>query len=144
MPNRTLQSIVSQRPLATGTPDMSVYQAALIMREKGVGSVVVENDNRLMGIFTERDLLNRVVAAGKDPEKTTLSEVMTKDVVGMEGDKPLSHALHLMHQHAFRHVPVLQNGKPIGMVSSRDALGIEWQQFERELKMADDISEILA
>ena len=69
---------------------------------------------------------------------------MTQDVIGLEGDKPLSHALHLMHQNAFRHVPVLAQGKPIGMVSARDALGIEWQQFEREIKLADDIAEILA
>lgn len=144
MPTRTLQSIVSQRPLVIGTPSMTVYDAAVGMREKGVGSVVVEEQGRLAGIFTERDLLNRVVAAGKDPEKTTLAEVMTSDVLGMEGDKPLSHALHLMHQHAFRHVPVLQQGRPIGMVSARDALGIEWQQFQREIKLADDIAEILA
>lgn len=144
MPTRTLQSIVSQRPLVVGTPAMSVYDAAVAMREKGVGSVVVESDGCLAGIFTERDLLNRVVAVGKDPAATLLSEVMTSDVLGMEGDKPLSHALHLMHQHAFRHVPVLLQGRPIGMVSARDALGIEWQQFQREIKLADDIAEILA
>ena len=144
MPNRNLQSIVSQRPLVIGAPSMSVYDAAVAMRAKGIGSVLVEEAGRLTGIFTERDLLNRVVAAGKDPAGTTLSEVMTKDVVGMEGDKPLSHALHLMHQHNFRHVPVLAQGKPIGMVSARDALGIEWQDFEREVKLANDIAEILA
>lgn len=144
MPTRTLQSIVSQRPLVIGTPKMTVHDAAVAMKEKGVGSVIVEDKNSLVGIFTERDLLNRVVAEGKDPVKTTLSEVMTRDVIGLEADKPLSHALHLMHQNAFRHVPVLAQGKPIGMVSARDALGIEWQQFEREIKLADDIAEILA
>jgi signal-transduction protein with cAMP-binding, CBS, and nucleotidyltransferase domain len=144
MPTRTLQSIVSQRPLVIGSPKMSVYDAAIAMRDKGVGSVVIEKNGALAGIFTERDLLNRVVAAGKDPEKTTLNDVMTKDVIGLEGDKPLLHALHLMHQNTFRHVPVLQQGKPIGMVSARDALGIEWQQFQREIKLADDIAEILA
>ena len=144
MPTRKLQSIVSQRPLVIGNPKMTVQDAAIAMKEKGVGAVIVEDKNSLVGIFTERDLLNRVVAEGKDPVKTTLSEVMTQDVIGLEGDKPLSHALHLMHQNAFRHVPVLAQGKPIGMVSARDALGIEWQQFEREIKIADDIAEILA
>lgn len=144
MPTRTLKTIVSQRPLVIGTPSMTIHDAAVAMREQGVGSVVIADQNRLAGIFTERDLLNRVVAAGKDPAKTTLAEVMTKDVVGMEGDKPLSHALHLMHQHNFRHVPVLEQGKPIGMVSARDALGIEWQDFQREMKLADDIAQILA
>lgn len=144
MPTRTLQSIVSQRSLVIGKPTMSVYDAAVAMREKDVGSVIIEENGQLVGIFTERDLLNRVVAVGKDPAKTSLSEVMTRDVIGLEGDKPLSHALHLMHQNAFRHVPVLEQGKPIGMVSARDALGIEWQQFQREIKLADDIAEILA
>lgn len=144
MPNRTLESIVSQRPLVVAKSSMSIHDAAVAMRDTAVGSVVIEEKGKLAGIFTERDLLNRVVAAGKDPHKTTLAEVMTKDVMGLEGDKPLMHALHLMHQHAFRHVPVLRQGKPIGMVSARDALGIEWQQFQREIKLADDIAEILA
>lgn len=144
MPNRNLQSIVSKRPLVIGTREMTVYEAAVAMREKGVGSVLVEDQGTLAGIFTERDLLNRVVAAGKDPESTRLADVMTTDVVGMEGGKPLSHALHLMYQNNFRHVPVLADGKPIGMVSARDALGIEWQDFQREIKLADDIAQILA
>ena len=144
MPARTLQSIVSLRSLVIGSPSMSVQEAAVAMRDKGVGSVIVQEADALVGIFTERDLLNRVVAVGKDPEKTVLADVMSRDVIAMEGDKPLSHALHLMHHHAFRHVPVLQDGRPIGMVSARDALGIEWQQFQREMKLADDIAEILA
>lgn len=144
MPNRNLQSIVCKRPLVVASPHMTVLEAAKAMKAKSVGSVVVEQGGALVGIFTERDLMNRVVAAGLDVTTTLLDKVMTHDVVGLEADRPLSHALHLMHQHGFRHVPVLEQGKPVGMVSSRDALGIEWQQFERELKIADDIAEILA
>lgn len=144
MPNRHLKSVVSKRPLVIATPQMSVLDAAKAMRDKGVGSVLVEADQKLVGIFTERDLMNRVVAAGLDVSATTLAQVMTAEVIGLEADKPLSHALHLMHQHGFRHVPVLEQGRPVGIVSARDALGIEWQQFERELKLADDIAEILA
>jgi len=144
MPNRNLQSIVSKRPLVIGTPKMTVLEAAQAMKAKGVGSVIVEQAGGLAGIFTERDLLNRVVAAGLDVATTELDEVMTHDVMGLESDRPLSHALHLMHQHGFRHVPVLSQGKPVGMVSARDALGMEWQDFEREVKIANDIAEILA
>lgn len=144
MPNRHLKSVVSKRPLVIATPQMSVLDAAKAMRDKDVGSVLVEADQKLVGIFTERDLMNRVVAAGLDVSATTLAQVMTAEVIGLEADKPLSHALHLMHQHGFRHVPVLEQGRPVGIVSARDALGIEWQQFERELKLADDIAEILA
>jgi CBS domain-containing protein len=144
MPNRNLQSIVSQRPLVIGSPQMTVFEAAQAMKAQGVGSVLVEAGGALAGIFTERDLLNRVVAAGLDVTTTLLDKVMTRDVVGLEAHKPLSHALHLMHQHGFRHVPVLEQGKPVGMVSARDALGFEWQDFEREIKIANDIAEILA
>jgi CBS domain-containing protein len=144
MPNRKLKAIVSQRPLVIAGPEMSVLNAAKAMREKGVGSVLIESQGKLIGIFTERDVMYRVVAAGLSPADTSLQSVMTADVVGLDANKPLSHALHLMHQHGFRHVPVIDQGRPVGMVSARDALGIEWQQFERELKMADDIAEILA
>lgn len=144
MPNRNLQSIVSKRPLVIGNPQMTVLEAAQAMKSKGVGSVIVEHNGTLAGIFTERDLLNRVVAVGKDVNTTVLDHVMTHEVVGLEADRPLLHALHLMHQHGFRHVPVLEQGKPVGMVSSRDALGMEWQDFEREVKIANDIAEILA
>jgi CBS domain-containing protein len=123
---------------------MTVLEAAKAMKAKGIGSVLVERDGELAGIFTERDLMNKVVAAGLDVSTTILDQVMTRDVMGLESDKPLSHALHLMHQHGFRHVPVLEKGRPIGMVSSRDALGLEWEQFVREVKIANDIAEILA
>jgi CBS domain-containing protein len=144
MPHRKLKAIVIQRPLVIASPDTSVLVAVKAMKEKGVGSVLVTEANSLVGIFTERDLMNRVIAEELAPQNTLLSQVMTEKVIGLESDKPLSHALHLMHQHGFRHVPVLEQGKPVGIVSARDALGIEWQDFERELKMADDIAEILA
>lgn len=144
MPNRNLHTIVSNRPLVIANPHMTVLEAAKAMKAKGIGSVLVERDGELAGIFTERDLMNKVVAAGLDVSTTILDQVMTRDVMGLESDKPLSHALHLMHQHGFRHVPVLEKGRPIGMVSSRDALGLEWEQFVREVKIANDIAEILA
>ena len=144
MPNRTLHTIVRNRPLVIANPHMTVLEAAKAMKAKGIGSVLVERDGELAGIFTERDLMNKVVAAGLDVSTTILDQVMTRDVMGLESDKPLSHALHLMHQHGFRHVPVLEKGRPIGMVSSRDALGLEWEQFVREVKIANDIAEILA
>ena len=144
MPHRKLKAVVSHRPLVIADPGTNVLSAVKAMREKGVGSVLVTEAGHLVGIFTERDLMNRVIADELVPSDTLLSQVMTEKVIGLEADKPLSHALHLMHQHGFRHVPVLEQGVPVGIVSARDALGIEWQDFERELKLADDIAEILA
>ncbi|MBP8134345.1 MAG: CBS domain-containing protein, partial [Zoogloea sp.] len=97
----------------------------------------------LTGLFTERDVLNRVVAKGLDPDKTPLSAVMTEKQLTATADKPLSHALHMMFEGGFRHVPVVENGKPVGMVSARNALGLEICQFEKELKERDHIAEIL-
>lgn len=84
-----------------------------------------------------------VVAKGLDPDKTPLSAVMTEKLLTATADKPLSHALHMMFEGGFRHVPVVENGKPVGMVSARNALGLEICQFEKELKERDHIAEIL-
>ena len=88
-------------------------------------------------------VLNRVVAKGLDPDKTPLSTVMTSSLQTASPDKPLAHALHMMFEGGFRHVPVVENGKPVGMVSARNALGLEILQFEKELKERDHIAEIL-
>ena len=78
-----------------------------------------------------------------DPDSTPLSAVMTVKLQTATPDKPLAHALHMMFEGGFRHVPVVENGKPVGMVSARNALGLEIHQFEKELKDRDHIAEIL-
>lgn len=144
MKTRTLKNIVSNRPLITINENATVFDAAVLMAENKVGSLIVEGHELLVGIFTERDLLSKVVAAGKEVKTVLIKEVMSRNIVGIEADKPLCHALHLMHQYNFRHVPVFENGNVIGIVSARDALGVELQQFECENKIAEDIFEILA
>ena len=104
--------------------------------------MVVEG-GRLVGIFTERDALFGVIAEGRDPRSTRLGEVMTRDPQTIGPDKPLGHALHMMYEGGFRHVPVVENGRPLGMVSARDALGPELREFESELVQREHIREIL-
>jgi CBS domain-containing protein len=114
------------------------------MEKHQVGAVmVVDAHGRLSGIFTERDALFRVLAAGRDPATTRLSEVMTKKPQTIHPDKPVGHALHMMYENGFRHVPVVEDGRPVGMVSARDALGPELQEFESEVKRRQQIGEIL-
>lgn len=144
MSKRTLKTVVSQRPLITINQNCSVFDAAVLMAENHVGSLIVENDGALAGIFTERDLLSRVVASGLDYKKTKIEEVMTSNVIGLESSKSLCHALHLMHRHSFRHVSVFENGNVIGIISARDALGIEMHEFECENRRAEDLFEVLA
>jgi CBS domain-containing protein len=136
MPNRPVSQLVKNQRILTATATMSVADAAAAMRDARVGAIMVLSGPRLAGIFTERDALYRVLAAGKDPKRITLGEVMTADPTTIAADKPFGHALHLMYERGFRHVPVVENGLPIGMVSARDALGPEMEQFEAELVSA--------
>lgn len=144
MPNRTLRQVVTGQTLVSALPDTTVRAAAVAMASQSVGAIMVVNESgRLIGLFTERDVLNRVVARGLDPDQTLLAAVMTDKLQTASPDKPLAHALHLMFEGGFRHVPVVEDGRPVGMVSARNALGLEIHQFEQELKERDHIAEIL-
>jgi len=113
------------------------------MAAERVGSVMVVRDGRLAGIFTERDALFRVLAARRDPETTRIADVMTANPQTITPDRPLGHAMHMMNEGGFRHVPVVVDGRPVGMVSARDALGCELLAFEQELEQRESISERL-
>lgn len=112
------------------------------MAERRVGSILVTLDGPLTGIFTERDALVRVIAAGRDPELTEIGEVMTRAVTTISPERTVLHALHEMHENSFRHVPVVEHGTVIGIISIRDALGDELIAFERELAAKQAILEI--
>ncbi|MBL8260489.1 MAG: CBS domain-containing protein [Candidatus Competibacteraceae bacterium] len=145
MPQRTLRSIVThQKVLATAQAKTTVREAARLMQQTRVGALLVVEHGHLVGIFTERDALFRVMAEGLDPDNTPLSTVMTLDPVTVHPDKPFLYALHLMYENGFRHVPVAENGKPLGMVSARDALALEEQEFEASLKQREHLRAIMA
>lgn len=144
MPNRSIRDVIAGQTVKTAAAGMSVLDAAKAMAEARIGSLlIVDGKGTLTGIFTERDALNRVLAKGLDPAKTPLADVMTGKLQTITPDRPLGHALHLMYEGGFRHVPVVENGKPLGMISARDALGGEMIQFEAEIHQRDDITEIL-
>ena len=128
-----VRHLLEPRRLLVATPPTSVGHAARLMSEHKVGAVlVVAEDGTLAGIFTERDALFRVVAPGLDPEKTLLREVMTARPLTVAADETLGYALLLMHEHGFRHVPVVENGRPIGVVSARYALDPDLEEFTAE------------
>jgi CBS domain-containing protein len=143
MPQRSVRSIIENQNLLTASPETTVAEAAGLMKRSRVGAIMVVERGRLAGIFTERDALFRVVAEGRDPQATRLADVMTRDCQTIDADKPLGHALHMMYEGRFRHVPVVENGKPLGIVSARDALGPELLEFEAELVKREHIREIL-
>ena len=138
MPNRPVRQLVKNQRILTASATMSVVEAAAAMREAKVGAIMVLSGPRLAGIFTERDALYRVLAAGKDPKHTTLADVMTVSPTTIAPDMPFSHALHIMYDRGFRHVPVVENGLPIGMVSARDALDDDLEALRVALEQQED------
>jgi CBS domain-containing protein len=97
--------------------------AAEKLESEGVGCVVVvDEEQRPLGMLTDRDLALRVVAAGKDPDSTTVEMVMSQPVVSLEASAPLSELIHCMSRHGIRRVPVVQNGRLVGIASLDDLM----------------------
>ena len=144
MPQRLVRTIIAKQKIFALAATTTVVETARRMKKHGLGAAMVVDDNgRLIGLFTERDAVFRVMAEGRDPKTTRLVDVMTPAPKTIHPDKPFGHALHMMYDGGFRHVPVVENGKPVGMVSARDALGPEWQEFETDLERRQRIGEIL-
>lgn len=137
------QVIAGQTPLVS-SPEITVQEAAKLMTERNVGAILLVKNNKLVGIFSERDILKKIVAQGLDAAATPVSSVMVQHIKTITDDRPLAEALHMMHEGKFRHVPVLnENQVPIGVVSSRDAFSGEWAEFEIETRRMEEIEEII-
>lgn len=143
MHSRKISEVIRNQKILTAPPSLSVREASRQMTAAHVGAIMVVDGDQLTGIFTERDALGRVLAQGRDPEGTTIGEVMTSNPRTAHPDTTLGNALHLMYDGGFRHVPVVERGTPIGMISARDALGPELCAFEAELQQRDTITELL-
>jgi CBS domain-containing protein len=120
--SRPISEILRGHQLVSADPGMSVREAAQLMASEKIGALPVVREGRLIGIFTERDALVRVLARGLDPDKTPVSEVMTADPITIDARRPFKHALQMMVNGGFRHVPVVESGSVVGVVSARDAL----------------------
>jgi CBS domain-containing protein len=144
MTQRTIRTIIEQQEVVAAAASTTVAAAARLMRESHVGAVLVVEEDRLAGVFTERDALFRVIAEGRNVEATTLGDVMTRNPQTIHPDNPFADALHIMYEGGFRHVPVVEDGRPIGMISARDALGPELEDFIYELLRRNQAEDILA
>ena len=143
MYNRPIREIIRGQKCVTATEHTTVAEAARLMNEGHVGAILVLHKERLVGIFTERDALTRVLAVGRDPLHTKLSQVMTAKPDTMPPDKPFGHALIKMHEDGYRHMPVVENGRPVGVVSIRDARPPELSDLQSDLEQREHIAEIL-
>lgn len=106
--------------LVRATADESVAHAAWSMARNHVGAVLVVEGEKLVGILSERDVLERVVAEGRDPAATKVAEVATSQVVTVDAGVSLRECAELLRSKGIRHLPVLRNGRPAGILSSRD------------------------
>jgi len=130
--SQRVKSVMEQKKLLTAAPQTTVGEAAKLMAKKNVGAIMVVENGRLIGIFTERDALVRVIAKGRDVQATHLAEVMTREPQTVDPGKTFGYALLMMHENGFRHVPVVENDKLIGIVSSRNALDPDLEEFVAE------------
>ena len=113
----------------------TVLETVQAMVERNIGAVPVMHNGRLMGIFSERDLMKRVVAESRDPRSTCLAEVMTEDPLTVSTNEDLESCMMLMRRHGFRHVPVCKDGSLVGMVSLRDILLHDLSEKDDEVRM---------
>lgn len=138
MPKRKLvPDVVREQEVISFKPDDMVGAAVKAMAERRVGAVLVMEGNGLKGIFTERDLVTRVVAQDLDPNTTSLHHVMTAGPDTLPPDAMAIEALDLMRRHNYRHLPVLRDGAVVGIVSIRDLYAAVHAQLEQEIKERD-------
>ena len=118
-----------QNDVKTCTENNTIDTVAKIMSTNNIGSVVIVKDDIPIGIFTERDLVKRVVACGKNPTKTTVGEVMTKQLITVGSDKKLRAVYHVFVINHIRHLPVVENGHLVGIVSLKDIARVVDEQI---------------
>jgi CBS domain-containing protein len=123
---------MKRRNFVTAPPSTTVRKAAEMMARRRVGAIVVVDEDQLVGIFSERDVVLRVIARGLESATTVLADVMTPAPIAIAPDRSFGHAISVMHERGFRHLPVVEYGRPIGIVSSRVALDPELEEFACE------------
>jgi CBS domain-containing protein len=130
--DQPVKEVMRRKNVLKASPDALVSKIAQEMARRNVGAVMVIETGRLVGIFTERDIVFRVVAQGLEATSTHLSDVMTRDPQIIAPEKPFGHALMRMHEGGFRHMPVVSDGKVVGIVSARSAMDPSLEEFVTE------------
>lgn len=141
--DKPVKDVMAKRTLLKAPPTITVAKAAKMMAEKNTGALMVVEGTALVGIFTERDLVCRVVARGLDPAHTRVGTVMTPDPQVVDPDKPFGYALVMMHERGFRHLPVVRGRRLVGIVSARSAMDPELEDFVSEAERRRHLAELL-
>jgi len=130
----TLRDLIQRLDIVSASPEQSVRDVAELMNRERVGAIPVVSDDSLVGIFTERDLLTRIVVADRDPVATSVAEVMTHEVITANLDDGVEQTLGLMHRSGCRHLPVVHDGRAIAILTMRDLLRNEVDERTEELE----------
>ncbi len=134
---KSVRDAMTEDPRSIGA-SASVVEAARLMREGHIGSLPVTEDERLVGMITDRDITTRVVAESAVPETTSVGDVYSRDLISVEPNHDLEEALELMSRHQVRRLPVVENGRLVGMVAQAD---IALKDNERTGQLVGAISE---
>ena len=132
----TLREIVKDRKVYSVDAERSVLEAARYMMEHNIGALPVMRDGELVGMISERDVMNRVVAVGRTPGTTAVSEVMTANPRSVPADETIEECLFIMREFGFRHLPIVDGTDLKGLVSLRDILMRQAVEFERATRRA--------
>jgi CBS domain-containing protein len=116
---KSVRDAMTEDPRSIGA-SASVVEAARLMREEHIGSLPVTDDEKLVGMITDRDITTRVVAEAADPKMLSVGEVYSQDLISVEPDKDLEEAVQLMARHQVRRLPVVENGGLVGIVAQAD------------------------
>ena len=139
MPHRkTLSDIIKPGKMISLPPEAPAALAARKRLECQVGAVLVQVGGDLLGIVTERDINYRLVAIGRDPAGTSLADIMTKNPKTMAPETPVVDALNVMQKNGYRHVPVIEDGKVIAIVSLRDIFLEVRRSLEQDIQDSDE------
>ena len=133
---KTLRDLIKDRRLYSVESHRSVLEAARYMMEHNVGALPVLRDGVLAGILSERDIMNRVVAVGRTPGTTAVSEVMTANPRAVAADESIEECLFIMREFGFRHLPIVEGKELRGLVSLRDVLMHQAAEIEQQTRRA--------
>ena len=131
---KKLREIMREGFLFAVRRNASIAEACRTMAERNVGIVVVLEEDRLVGVFSERDVVRRVIDKGLDPQWTTVEQVMTPDLVVAEEDEDYQTAMRTMDQANIRHLPVVRGSQVVSMLSIRDLMRVDKQRMHEELR----------
>ena len=132
---KSVRDAMTEDPRSIGA-SASVVEAARLMRDQHIGSLPITDDEQLVGMITDRDITTRVVAEAANPQATSVGDVYSRDLISVEPDKELEEALQLMARHQVRRLPVVENGRLVGIVAQADIALSETENKTGELVVA--------